>query len=146
MIYHLYGYKKEYHDNVLKIAFENCDAFSVTVYKYVHKKDLSDNYYSFMQTIELYELDKSDYILPDYRVAKQQLHIYRLCKNTKKIISEIPSFDDWHSPELPFDLSFYCNKRAFMWYITMEDLFFIDTDDIAVIDKIKEIGLSILPY
>lgn len=145
MIYRIYGYKEEYHSSVLRIAFEYCDSFGVTLYKDVHKKDLSEKFYSFMQTIGPYESDIQNHILPDYRVAKQQLHIYRLCKNTRRIISEIPSFNEWKCPDLPFDLSFYRNKRAFMWYITMEDLFCVDTDDSKIIDRIEEKGLSLVP-
>lgn len=143
MKYYIFKYTKQLYSEILKIVFENSDAFSVCVHKHIHKKDLSANYFDFLERLVPYELDKTRFILPDYQVSGQQYHIYSLNKTTKKMISETGGFENWHSPDLPFDLSFYYKKTAFIWYITMEDLFVLNTENKDVINGLRDLGLNL---
>ena len=144
MKYRIFKYTKKLYPEILGILFDNSNAFSVCVYKHIHKKELSAYYYNFLERLSPYELDKTRFVLPDYRIAGQQYHMYSLNKITKKMILEAKSLENWHSPDFPFDLSFYYNKSAFIWYITMEDLFVLNTENKEIINGLNNLGLVMI--
>ena len=101
----------------LKVAFNYSDYFSISTFKHIRKKDLSESYYKFLQEVQPYEIDSYSFKqLAEHYERGQNIHTYILNNNTKKIIKDsiANGIYDWLLPNLPEDLSFYKGNK--IWY------------------------------
>ena len=117
-LYHLLDdLSGEKYKHFLKIALEYSDYFSVSTFKHVRKKDLTESYYNFLNEVQPYEIDTYKFKqLAEHYERGQKIHVYLLNKDTKKTIKDtaVNGIYDWLLPTLPEDLSFYKGKT--IWY------------------------------
>ena len=99
----------------LKIAFNYSDYFSISTFKSVHKKDLKETYFDFLNKVAPYKTTHDFIDLPQHYERGQKITIYRLNDDTKSaIIQAANGLYDWSIPNLPEDLSFF--KRNKVWF------------------------------
>ena len=116
----------------LSLAFSNSDFFSVSTFKSVRKKDLSDHYLSFLDEISRDEVDVYSFKhLPQHYERGQQIHVYSINEHTRKVIesADVERLYDWLIPLLPEDLSFFKGKRVWFNSISHTKLSIAYTND-----------------
>ena len=128
---------------LLNFAFLYSEHFSICTFKY-HRKNLSDEYYSFMNEIEKYRKDKYEFILPKHYEKGQKYHVYSLNEETKKCICKVQSIYSWHPPCYPEDLSFYHQKNFWMNFISHEKIILVNARDRKIINLFHELGIPLI--
>lgn len=122
---------------VLKVIVENSDFFSVC-----YGKRNTDSVAEFCENLKTYcvpELKLGKFDLPKYHRG-QKIKIYELNDYTKEIIMKTKSFSDWNLINLPEDICFFHHRKAWLNFISHEDLLFVDfpNDEIkAWFDKLN---------
>lgn len=129
------------YSEILKIAFEESDNFSICSFKRYHKKDLADSYFDFFNQIRMYEKDAYAFHTPNHYERGQKFHVFELNEYTKALIGIVKSFRGWMAPNYPEDLSFYRNKKVWLYCISHENLIFIETENDELIRKFLNLGI-----
>lgn len=128
---------------IVKIAFEYSEHFSVCSFKYIHKKDQKRSYFDFFSLVEPYRVYEFDFELPVHYRKGQKFHVFKLNKTTKMQILDVASFDNWYIYEYPEDLAFYHNKEVWFRCISHERfIHFISTDE-SIVERFSNLGIGI---
>ena len=129
---------------ILKIAFDESDYFSVCTFKYYHKKDLTNSYFDFFNEINMYQKDEYEFCLPKHYTKGQKFHVFELNKKTKEMLRNVNSFRGWIVPNSPEDLSFYNDKKVWLSSISHENLVFVETENSELIRSFMNLGLQLV--
>lgn len=128
---------------ILKIGFEYSEYFGLSTIKYIHKKDHPNAYFSFLKSLELFEVPIYGFETPRYQ-SGEKIHLYAVNKASKQLIYNTLSFDVWNGYDYPADLVFYYKKRPWFRCISHERIILINTINQKSVDKLKLLGLSFL--
>lgn len=120
------------HENysiLIECACKESQYFSLTTFKYYHKKDLNNSYFELLSYLTEYEQDKFKFNLPKH-YSRAHVHVYELNQNTKSILFYVNKLYDWCPPYFPEDLCFYKGKKIWFESISHEHMSFLYTENI----------------
>ncbi len=129
----------------LSFAFEYSDAVGVSTFR-VHKKELSQSYFDFLNSMNEFILDEYNFVVPPHYEKGQKFHIFALNNVTKNIIKKQASIFDWKYPNLPEDLTFYKHKQYWFTSITHEQMLFLNTNERFVLDFFENLGITMREF
>ena len=134
------------YDSLLRIAIKHSDAFGLSTFKSVHRKNLSDSYFELLKVLSDYEIkDIYDWSLSPHYESGQTIHIYLLNEITERILAQHDGLNSWRLPDFPEDLSFYWNKKAWLTSISHEQLCFLNNAPAEALRDIQKEGFDLLP-
>ena len=128
----------------LKISFQISNFFSISTFKSVHKKDLKDSYFNFLNDVKPYMVTAENFVkLPQHYERGQKINIYHLNHVTKNSIQNAAdSLYAWTLPTLPEDLSFFKNQKVWFNSITHAKIATIISCDECLIKQFDTFQLA----
>lgn len=136
-------FQGEAYSKLLKFAIENSDCFGFSTFQYVHKKDLLQSYFDFLNSISPFEKDSFNYELPQHYCRGQKIHVYKINSLTYGELTRVYDLYDWRIPQYPEDLSFYKNGKVWLSSISHEKLCFLYTDSQTITSNLDKMGYII---
>ena len=135
---------KQY-DSLLRIAIKHSNAFGLSTFKRVHRKNLSDYYFELLNALSAYEIkDIYDWSLSPHYESGQAIHIYLLNEITERLLAQRDGLYTWRIPDCPENLSFYRNKNAWLTSISHERFCFLNNAPAEALRDLQKEGFDLL--
>lgn len=130
---------------IIAFALENSTHISLCTFRYYHKKDLNECYFSFLEALEPYAVRNTEsFNLPRPYTKGQHFLIYAITPELKKSVQSVASIDRWCAPSYPEDISFYVNKSPWLTTITHEQLAFVKTKNEFLLTRLIALGAKLM--
>ncbi len=110
----------------------------VSTFKWYHKNKLNDTYFNFMDLMEKYRISNDIVKLPESYTKGQKFHIAELSEKLKAAVKEVKNLSCWMPPDHPEDLTFYIGKIPWCYFITHENMMYLDMPDNELIHVLSE--------
>lgn len=112
--------------NVIEYMCEKSSYIGVSTFKWYHKNKLNDTYFNFLNLMEKYRVSNDIVKLPKSYMKGQKFHIAELSEELKVSVKKVKDLSCWMPPDYPEDLTFYLDKIPWCYFITHENMLYLD--------------------
>lgn len=121
------------YSEVIKYAIQNSTYFSVCTFRFHHQRDVSEQYHLFLTQLLPYEINVNVETPRPYTKG-QQYHIFRMERGSADIIQSVPEIKCWKAPDYPEDITFYRNRKPWLYMITHECIAYLNATSTLKLD------------
>lgn len=140
---------KESYLAFIRYMLLNSDTFSLIYFKYIESEKTKKSVKEVKKALEHLKIYSCNTLKwPGTETTNNDHHIYRMIiynslLDAEKVLNKVEQIYEWQYPQLPMDLCFYKNGYAWFASCAHENLNWLYTNEISVVEDLKTLGVDL---